>query len=169
MQPHPPHPPSQPPSPFRPSWVLRNQLALGRAPRRLSHLERLEEEGVHGILSLCAVEEAPPPEDLNSRFKCRRLVLPDHRSGRAPEPAELERALEHLAELLEGGAVYVHCVAAVERSPLICLAWLMRVRQLPLLDALDYLMQVHPGTGPLPEQLASLRELSSFCADRTNL
>jgi protein-tyrosine phosphatase len=142
--------------------VLRNQLAVGRAPRRPIHLDRLEQEGVRGVLSLCAVDEAPPPEDLDRRFHCRRVVLPDHRTGRAPEPAELELALQHLAALLASGPVYVHCVAGVERSPLICLAWLMRVRQLPLLDALDYLMQVHPGTGPLPEQLASLQELSSF-------
>jgi protein-tyrosine phosphatase len=41
----------------------------------------------------------------------------------------------------------------MERSPLVCLAWLMRERGLSRLQALDYLMQVHPGTNPLPGQL----------------
>jgi protein-tyrosine phosphatase len=56
--------------------------------------------------------------------------------------------------------VYVHCVAAMERSPLVCLAWLVtRHGQTPE-RALDYLMQVHPGTNPLPGQLALLGRLT---------
>jgi len=96
---------------------------------------------------------------MTERFRCERLPLPDHRCGRAPEPAELAAALHTLRELIGTGPVFVHCVAAIERSPLLCLGWLMQRRQLSQLQALDYLMQVHPGTGPLPEQLASLRTL----------
>ena len=148
-------------APLRLSWVLRGALALGPAPTSARHLDQLEAEGIVAVLSLCARQEAPPPNDLERRFACRRVVLPDHRSGGAASGQELELALRALAELRTAGPVYVHCVAAVERSPLICLAWLMRERQLSLLDALAYLMQVHPGTGPLPEQLASLQGLSS--------
>ena len=57
------------------------------------------------------------------------------------------------------GPVYVHCVAAMERSPLVCLAWLVKQRRLKPARALDYLMQVHPGTNPLPGQLALLQKL----------
>lgn len=141
------------------SWVLRNRLALGPAPRHDDDLDWLANQGVTAVLSLCCTSEAAPPPGLEERFHCRRLVLPDHRAGRAPEPAELERALGLLAELEGHGAVYVHCLAGVERSPLLCLAWLMRQRRLSLVAALDYLMQIHPPTGPLPEQLESLRAL----------
>ena len=72
---------------------------------------------------------------------------------------ELEQALTTLAELRQQGPVYVHCVAAMERSPLVCLAWLVRRHGLTPHRALDYLMQVHPGTNPLPGQLALLSEL----------
>lgn len=144
---------------FRISWVLRAELALGPAPRHLSHVVALEEQGVRGVLSLCSLHEAPPPAELEQRLLCRRVPLPDHRSGRAPEPHELEQALTALRQLSQEGPVFVHCVAAVERSPLLCLGWLMQRRRLSQLQALDYLMQVHPGTGPLPEQLASLRTL----------
>lgn len=65
-------------------------------------------------------------------------------------------ALQALVELQAEGPVFVHCVAAMERSPLICLAWLMRKRGLTRLQALDYLTELHPGTNPLPEQLALL-------------
>ena len=144
---------------FRLDWVLVQELAVGPAPRAERHLERLTEAGVTAVLSLCSEQEAPPPAGLESRFECRRLVLPDHRVERLPELAQLERALEALAELRAKGPVYVHCVAAMERSPLVCLAWLVRRHGLTPQRALDYLMQVHPGTNPLPAQLALLARL----------
>lgn len=141
---------------FRISWVLTNALAVGPAPRALRHLERLAAEGVKAVLSLASQEEAPLPAVLEHRFAWRRLVLPDHRSQRVVLPEELAEALALLAELRAQGPVFVHCLAAMERSPLVCLAWLMQERRLSRDQALDYLMQVHPGTNPLPEQLAAL-------------
>jgi protein-tyrosine phosphatase len=55
--------------------------------------------------------------------------------------------------------VFVHCVAAMERSPLVCLAWLVSRHGQSPQAALDYLMQVHPGTNPLPGQLRLLDRL----------
>ncbi len=146
---------------FRVDWVLVQELAIGSAPRAERHLDRLAAEGVCGVLSLCGEEEAPPPEGLGQRFACRRVVLPDHRVGRMPVAEELGRALAALAELRQEGPVFVHCVAAMERSPLLCLAWLVRQRGLSPQRALDYLMQVHPGTSPLPGQLELLEIITS--------
>ncbi len=144
---------------FRVNWVLVDELAIGPAPRAERHLDRLEAEGVRAILSLCGADEAPMPERQQQRFRCERVVLPDHRAGRLPEAAELTAALERLAALRESGPVFVHCVAAMERSPLVCLGWMVsRHGQTPQ-RALDYLMQVHPGTNPLPGQLALLSAL----------
>lgn len=143
---------------WRISWVLCGELAVGPAPRHASHGARLLEEGITGVLSLCSEAEAPPPA-LPLRLQQRRLVLPDHRAGRPPRLQELERALVLLAELRQQGPVYVHCKAGVERSPLVCLAWLMQRRSLRQLEALDYLMQVHPPTGVLPQQLEVLAQL----------
>lgn len=138
---------------FRMTWVLRDRLALGPAPRAMRHLERLRSEGVKAVLSLCSLAEAPVPEELTQWFATARVVLPDHRAGRPPTPQELHQALEALAALLQAGPVYVHCLASMERSPLVCLAWLIRERGLTRLEALDYLSQQHVGTNPLPEQL----------------
>jgi hypothetical protein len=145
---------------FRMDWVLVQELAVGPAPRADRHLDRLSAEGIAAILSLCSEEEAPPPPELATRFAARRLVLPDHRSERLPQLGELEGALSALAELRRHGPVYVHCVAGMERSPLVCLGWLMRQHRLTPQRALDYLMQAHPGTNPLPGQLALLSQLT---------
>ena len=146
---------------FRVDWVLMQELAIGPAPRAERHLEFLASEGVHGVLSLCSEEEAPPPEGLEQRFACRRVLLPDHRAGRMPAAEELGQALAALAQLRQEGPVFVHCVAAMERSPLVCLAWLVRQRGLSPQRALDYMMQVHPGTSPLPGQLELLEVMTS--------
>ncbi|MFY8148884.1 MAG: protein-tyrosine phosphatase family protein [Prochlorococcaceae cyanobacterium] len=139
---------------FRIDWVLQGELALGPAPRRLVDLQRMQSEGVGAVLSLCDAPELPMPTELGQQFLWARQVLPDHRAGRNPTAEELDAALAELARLQrEAGAVFVHCVASMERSPLVCLAWLMRERGLSRLQALDYLMQVHPGTNPLPGQL----------------
>ena len=143
---------------FQIDWVLIDELAIGPAPRAERHVLRLHEAGVKAVLSLCSKEEAPPPPSIEEHFACSRLVLPDHRSGRLPQPTELFEALTLLGQLHHNhGSVFVHCVAAMERSPLVCLAWLVQRHQLSPEAALDYLMQVHPGTNPLPGQLALLR------------
>ena len=149
---------------FRVNWVLVDQLAIGPAPRAERHLDRLREAGISCVLSLCSPNEATPPAGLGDGFRTSRYVLPDHRAGRLPTLAELEKAVGHLAELQQHGPVFVHCVAAMERSPLVCLAWLVLQHRMSPERALDYLMQQHPGTNPLPGQLALLNQLRSQTA-----
>lgn len=146
---------------FRIDWVLTGELALGPAPREPAHLMQLQDQGIGAVLSLCSREEWVPPAGLEERFRWRRLPLPDHRSGCDLTRAALEAALtEAIALHHQGGCLYVHCLVAMERSPLLCLAWLMRRRGLSRLQALDYLMQVHPGTSPLAAQLSLLDQFS---------
>ena len=140
-----------------PNWVLRGELAVGPAPLLEKHLQDLQDQGVLAVLSLCSEQEAPPPAGLAELFHWRRCVLPDHKASRAPELGEFSQAVEQLAELAPLGPVYVHCQAGAERSPLVCMAWLIRRRRLSLIDALDYVKRVNPPTAPLPEQLATLR------------
>ena len=146
---------------FRIDWVLVDQLAIGPAPRADRHLDRLRDAGIKCVLSLCSPDEATPAAGLGEGFRTSCYVLPDHRAGRLPTLAELETALAHLAELQQHGPVFVHCIAAMERSPLVCLAWLVRQHRMSPERALDYLMQQHPGTNPLPGQLGLLNHLRS--------
>jgi hypothetical protein len=143
--------------PLRLTWLLVDELAIGTAPLHAGCLERLEREGVAAVLSLCAEPEAPPPPDLAERFRAVRVPLPDHRAGRWPRAEELQDALLALQALRPHGPVYMHCVAAVERSPLLAIAWLMTTRHLGLESALAYVQRQHPGTAPFPQQLQALR------------
>lgn len=140
--------------------MLNQSLALGPAPRRSEHCQRLVHEGVAAVLSLCSEAEAPAPLGLE-RFVTARLVLPDHRCERPLEVADLQQAVDLLNHLRQAGPVYVHCLASMERSPLVCMAWLVRRQGLTPLQALDYLMQIHPGTSPLPSQWQALSNLAN--------
>jgi len=150
---------------FHFSWILNGLLAVGPAPRAHRHIDRLSDAGFRSILSLCAPAEVINQEpalivELRNKFNYLNFVLPDHRSGRAPTISELQQALI-LAEqaLFNAPPLYVHCVAAVERSPLVCMALLIQRKGISPLAALDYMQQVHPGTNPLPQQLALLNSL----------
>ena len=151
---------TQPIQRFRIDWVLINDLAIGPAPRAERHIQRLKAAGIHGVLSLCSLEEAKPPQGFTDQFQCQRIVLPDHRSPEVLTLHQLKSSLLALSELRQQGPVFVHCVAAVERSPLICMAWLVQQQQLNPSEALDYLMQVLPGSNPLPKPLALLKHLN---------
>ena len=145
---------------FKLSWVLIDELAVGPAPKAERHLDYLEAEGVKAVLSLSSQNEAPLPEQIEQRFQYRRLVLPDHKADRFVKLEEIQQAITILHSLWLHRPVFVHCVAAMERSPLVCLAWLMQEQGLSQRQALDYLMQIHPGTSPLPEQLLVLNDLA---------
>lgn len=150
---------TQPSQRFNINWVLTNDLAIGPAPRAHRHLERLKEAGILSVLSLCSEVEAQSPKGLTDSFECQRIVLPDHRSPEILSLDQLKNTLFALTELRQIGPVFVHCVAAVERSPLICMAWLVQEHNLSPTESLDYLMQVHPGTNPLPRQLSLLKRI----------
>lgn len=150
---------------MRITWLLRDELAVGTAPSSAEDLNWLEGLGVSSVVSLCAVEEAPPPGGMAERFHCVRLPLPDHRQGCPPSIEQLGEVVVQLTRLCPQGPVFLHCFAAVERAPLVAMAWLIHSRHMGWRDALDYVQQTHPGTSPLPEQLAVLPtlELLSPC------
>ena len=145
---------------FKVDWVLINELAIGPAPKKESHLLMLKENGINSIFSLCSESEAPPPNGFYDNFECKRFVLPDHKAGRLPEFEELLTALDILKKSMKNRPVFIHCVAAIERSPLVCMSWLIKEKGLSALSALEYMREVHPRTNPLAGQLSLLSNLN---------
>ena len=142
-------------------WVLIDELAVGVAPTTEENMIFLKQKGISSILSLCSVEEAKPPKDTDKTFKCERFVLPDHKTAKAPTIDELISTLNILNLLIKKGPVYVHCVASIERSPLVCMAWLKNNQGLSSREAYEYLVQVHSITNPLPYQLKLLDKIKN--------
>ncbi len=141
------------------NWVLVNKLAIGTAPRNLDDISKLKKYSIKSVLSLCSTKEANLPIGFQINFDCERLTLPDHTYGRLPTLEELENALELLNKLINKPPVFVHCVASIERSPLVCLAWLVKYEKLSPEYALQYLMDIHPSTNPLPGQFSLLSKI----------
>ena len=143
---------------FRLNWILINEIAIGPAPIKEKHLLIIKNEGIKSIFSLCGYDEAPFLDQMSDLFKCERFVLPDHKAGKIVTSQQILDALVILKNLKKEGPVFIHCVAAMERSPLICISWLIKMHELKLDEALNYLMQSHVGTNPLAEQLNVLKE-----------
>ncbi len=137
-------------------WILKDELAIGSAPKTYEDINELKINGINGILSLCSNEENPFNINLKDYFKYRNILLPDHKYKSPLTIDKLNLALENLSLLKKYGSVYVHCLAGVERSPIVCMGWLVKNNHLTPTQALDYLMNIHSGTNPLPEQLKVL-------------
>ena len=136
-----------------------NKLAVGNAPHDERNIEVLKQKGIKSVLSLCSEEEISNHKNTNSMFKCERIVLPDHKSIKKLTLNDLLTTLDKLSFLLENGPTFVHCHASIERSPLVCIAWLVQKEKIKPEFALNHLMNVHPLTCPLSDQLNLLKEM----------
>ena len=92
-------------------------------------------------------------------FNFRSYPLPDHKNKVAPSINQVNEVLDLIKEFHQFGPTYIHCFAGVERSPLICMAWLVREKHLSLETSLQYVMKVNPRTCPLPYQLNLLKDI----------
>ncbi len=140
-------------------WVLNNKLALGPAPKELEDIDELKKKKINWIFSLCSQKEITVNVNYEEYFDCKRVVLYDHKYKDKLTIEQLNLALITLGDIIDSGPVYIHCVAGVERSPLVCMGWLIQEHNLTPTQALDYLMDIHVGTNPLPEQLRLLHFL----------
>ena len=62
---------------------------------------------------------------------------------------EISNAVNNLEKLLIDGAVFMHCHAAAERSPLISIAFLMKSRRLNFIQAYEYVKEQNNNTNVL--------------------
>ena len=139
--------------------MLINELALGPAPTSDRDIALLKTSGIKNIITLCKLNEMELVQDLRQNFNFRNFPLPDHKDKVPPSLTEVHNILNYMKYCKKLGPTFVHCFAGVERSPLVCIAWLMRELSLSLEEALQYLMKINPGTCPLGYQLKILKDL----------
>ena len=149
------------PEKLRINWVLINELAVGPAPRTEEDLNVIKTFGIRNILSLCNNQESQNVAVNADIFNYFYYPLPDHKENLAPTIHQINEVLDKVKEFKEFGPSYVHCLAGVERSPLICMAWLIRECSLDLETSLQYLMKVNPRTCPLQYQLNVLKDIKN--------
>lgn len=139
-------------------WVLPNQLAVGRLPRSGEGLV-LQHIGIRSVISLCAESEGAWPEDLKQQIRCVRYVLPDSHYSWPLSAPQIAEAVELLhRELSTHAPVFVHCLAGIERSPTLCIAYLCRYQHLSLWEAHNWVKQAHAESVPTDAQLQAIRE-----------
>ena len=139
---------------FSVNWIVDNEIAISRAPKNDREVIELEEKRIKSVLSLCSEKEILPPQRLKTNFSLKRVVLPDHKSYKKIELGEIIFALKVLKSLEKSRPTLVHCKAGIERSPLICIAWLIKIGNLSPIDAFDFVIDAHPLSNPIPSQLA---------------
>lgn len=138
-------------------WVLPGKLAIGRLPQPGEALA-LAQAGVNAILSLCAPQEGTLPADILSQFACSSCILPDSRAAVPLKLSDLTTAVGLVHQQIQQGQVlYLHCIAGIERSPLVCMAYLCRHHHLELWESLHLVRQIRPAAMPTESQLRVLR------------
>lgn len=151
------HPLSDLPLPY--SWILTNRLAVGPMPRTEAHWQQLDDAGLRSRFSCCYEHELEfasiPPH-----WRTFRFSLPDHRRQEPLDIHRLSAALNAAESIfLESPPLYVHCMAGIERSPLIAIGLTARARQLSLFDALDWVRRCHPASLPIYSHLELLEKI----------
>ena len=139
------------------NWVLINKLAVGSSPLNKENISFLKKKGIKNILGLCLESEIEWEQNISKTFCCKRIFIPDSKSEVLPNFKDLGRIYNQLILYLENGATFVHCFASVERSPLICILYIMRKFNLEVEDALDYVLSKHYLTNPTNAQLKVIK------------
>lgn len=134
------------------SWVISGRLAIGPMPRSPGHWKQLEEAGFRSRFSCCYPEE--DPLSAPDHWLQGRVSLPDHRRQERLRPERLRLALDEAGTIMQvQPATYLHCMAGMERSPLIAAGLVARDRGIDLLAALDVIRLCHPRAKPIYSDL----------------
>ena len=140
------------------NWILIKKFAIGTPILKKNEKKILESNGIKTILDLrnsSDFDKSYKEKYFNylSDFKYINIPLPDHRNSRLASNTEIRQAVDSLHLSLSNGPVFMHCHAAMERSPLISIAYLKIKLGLSLLNAIDYVKQQNKSTVVNPEQL----------------
>ena len=140
------------------NWILVNRLAIGTPLINQKDRLFLKEKKIISILDLrneLDIFDIDKQQQklIYREFTTVNVCLPDHNSKRFATKSEIENAVNNLEKLLVNGPVFMHCHAAVERSPLISVAFLIKTKKLNCTQAYEYVKQQNKTTNILLEQL----------------
>ena len=142
------------------NWILKNKLGIGTSPTKKEDVQLLKKYRIKNILGLCSEKEAKWHNNLKNDFSCQRIVLPDSNQNRIPTDIEIKNAYSILREFINKDITFIHCFAAIERSPLLCILLIMEEYNLGIEESLDYVKRVHKSTNPRNSQLLLIQNFN---------
>ena len=144
------------------NWILINKLAIGTPFISEEHKFFLKGKGIISILDLrnkndfLLIDQEKYVNNTQG-FKYKNFQLPDHKSKRFAQKEEIINAVETLDYLITKGPVFMHCHAAVERSPLISIAYLHLKKGFSIIQSCDYVKQQNKTSCINLEQLKYIK------------
>ncbi len=154
-------------SPAKLDWVIPGKLSVGGLPQ-IEDISILTRAKIKVILSLCAPSEGELPPQIEKKFYCVRLILPDSHYTSDLTPERLCKAVEILRKFDKKGLpIYVHCLAGIERSPTVCIAYLCCVHHLELWEAIELVKRIRPMASPSRHQIQVIYKLMQMTQGQT--
>jgi len=141
------------------NWILLNELSIGTIPTRKEDYQLLKQKNIKSIISLTSEEEGILYKYIEKEFDCYRYVLPDHKIEDNTKIEQIKEIINLMFTIKAKGPIFVHCFAAVERSPLICMAWLISSLNLNQFQAFEYVKRVNPSSNVLTSNYEILKNL----------
>ncbi len=144
------------------NWILINKLAIGTPVNSDKKKLLLNKKGIISILDLRNKYDFRNSKQNKyvkylKEFEYENVQLPDQNTGRIARTEEITRAVNMLQKLLIKGPVYMHCLASIERSPLISIAYLHLVKKVSLIQSCDYVKQQNDLTNVSLRQLENIK------------
>ena len=142
---------------YKLDWIIGEKLAVSKCPDYLIDQDQIIKLGIKNILCLCYLNEVKEPELLTKTLTFTRYPLPDHNSIEKLEINQLNEVIEILNKLIFDGPTLVHCLAGMERSPIVCISWLMKTKNISFIDAYEYVKGVHKETSLLNSHISLVK------------
>ena len=87
--------------------------------------------------------------------------MPDSHTDQLPTFVQLQKAFHALEEFIKDDITFIHCVASIERSPMLCILYVMKKYNITLENSLDYVKRMHKYTNPTNSQLKILNKFAN--------
>ena len=146
------------------NWILLNKFAIGTPVNCEEDLLILKKNRITSVLDLRNTFDFNKYSKqsflVEKKFDYHNIHLPDHNSKRIANAKEIGQSVKVLSKLLINGPVFMHCYAAVERCPLISIAYIHKYMGLSINESYDYVKQQNENTNVSLKQLKVLRELN---------